>query len=64
MLDGDPLVAFDVTYPPRMIETGADLALKGLRNNKKNAGPKEVIVKSEVVTSVNADKHYFPDSLY
>ena len=42
----------------------ADLALQGLRNNKKTPGPREVIVKSEVVTPANADKHYFPDSLY
>ena len=62
--DKDPLVKATVTYPPKMIETGADLALKGLRNNKKNDGPKEVVVKSEVVTSANAAQHYFPDSLY
>ena len=62
--DKDPLVKATVTYPPRMIETGADLALKGLRNNKKNPGAREVVVKSEVVTPANAAKHYFPDSLY
>jgi ribose transport system substrate-binding protein len=62
--ENDPLVKATVTYPPRMIETGADLALKGLRNNKKNLDAKEVVVKSEIVTSANADKHYFPDSLY
>ena len=62
--DKDPLVKATVTYPPRMIETGADLALKGLRNNKKNPGAREVVVKSEVVTPANAEKHYFPDSLY
>ena len=62
--DKDPLVKATVTYPPKMIETGADLALKGLRNNKKNDGPKEVVVKSEVVTYANADQHYFPGSLY
>ena len=60
----DPLVKATVTYPPRMIETGADLALKGLRNNKKNPGAREIVVKSEVVTPANAEKHYFPDSLY
>ena len=62
--DKDPLVKATVTYPPRMIEIGADLALQGLRNNKKNSGPREVVVKSEVVTPANADKHYFPQSLY
>ena len=62
--ENDPLVKATVTYPPRMVEIGADLALQGLRNNKKNPGPREVIVKSEVVTPANADKHYFPDSLY
>ena len=62
--ENDPLVKATVTYPPRMVEIGADLALQGLRNNKKTPGPREVIVKSEVVTPANADKHYFPDSLY
>ena len=62
--DKDPLVKATVTYPPRMIEIGADLALKGLRNNKKNPGAREIVVKSEVVTPANAAKHYFPDSLY
>ena len=60
----DPLVKATVTYPPRMVEIGADLALKGLRDGKKNTGAREVVVKSEVVTPANADKHYFPDSLY
>lgn len=62
--DKDPLVKATVTYPPRMIEIGADLALKGLRSNKKNDGAREIVVKSEVVTPANADKHYFPQSLY
>ena len=60
----DPLVKATVTYPPRMVEIGADLALKGLRDGKKNTGAREVVVKSEVVTPANASKHYFPESLY
>ena len=64
VMEKDPLVKATVTYPPRMIETGADLALKGLRNNRKNDGAKEVVVKSEVVNPANAAQHYFPDSLY
>ena len=62
--ENDPLVKATVTYPPRMVEIGADLALKGLRDGKKNTGAREVVVKSEVVTPANAAKHYFPESLY
>ena len=65
VLDKDPVVKATVTYPPNMVAVGMDLALKGLRANKQtDPKDKEVIVPSEVVTSENAAKFYFPDSVY
>lgn len=65
ILDKDPVVKATVTYPPNMVAVGMDLALKGLRaNHQTDPKEKEVIVPSEVVTSENAAKFYFPDSVY
>ena len=63
ILDRDPLVRGTVTYSPRMLEAGADAALEGLRNGGKTR-QKEIIIKSEIVTSETAAKYYFPDSVY
>ena len=62
ILDRDPLVRGTVTYSPRMLEKGVDAALEGLRTGKTPR--KEIIIKSEIVTSETAAKYYFPDSVY
>ena len=62
ILDRDPLVCGTVTYSPRMLEKGVDAALEGLRTGKTPR--KEIIIKSEIVTSETAAKYYFPDSVY
>jgi len=65
VMDNDPVVKATVTYPPQMVEVGAEKALKGLRNNKVTAPEDvEIIVKSEVVNPANAANYYFPDSRY
>ncbi len=65
ILDGDPLVKATVSYSPAMIETGMDQALAGLRNGKvPPEGKKEIIIPSEIITRENAEKFYFPDSVY
>ena len=63
IMDKDPLVKATVTYSPRMLEEGVDAALDGLRNGKK-AKRKEIIIPSKIVTSENAAKYYYPDSVY
>ncbi|MBO7146578.1 MAG: substrate-binding domain-containing protein [Lentisphaeria bacterium] len=63
ILDKDPLVRATVTYSPRMLETGVEAALDGLRNGKK-AKQKEIIIPSRIITHENARDHYFPDSVY
>ena len=62
ILDRDPLVRGTVTYSPRMLEKGVDAALEGLRTGK--TPQKEIIIKSEIVTSETASKYYYPDSVY
>ncbi|MBQ9338011.1 MAG: substrate-binding domain-containing protein [Lentisphaeria bacterium] len=62
VLDRDPLVRGTVTYSPRMLETGVNAALEGLR--KGRTGRKEIIEKSVGITAENAAKYYFPDSVY
>ena len=62
ILDRDPLVRGTVTYSPRMLEKGVDAALEGLRTGKTSR--KEIIIKSEIVTSETAAKYYYPDSVY
>ena len=63
VLDRDPLVRGTVTYSPRMLETGVQAALDGLRNGRKTLR-KEIIIPSEIVTAETASKYYFPDSVY
>ena len=62
VMDRDPLVRGTVTYSPRMLETGVNAALEGLR--KGSSGRKEIIEKSVGITAENAAKYYYPDSVY
>ncbi len=65
VLDKNPLVPFNVTYPPRMIVTGMEEAQKGVLS-EKSGWPKgqTVIVPTELITPDNAASFYFPDSNY
>lgn len=63
ILDQDPLVPLDVTYPPRMIAVGIEKTVQALRNEL----PKEtrnIVVPAEVVVPANAKDFYFEDSVY
>ncbi len=65
IMDGDPVVKATVTYSPKMCYDGVFKALEGLRNGKKPVdGIKETIIRSEIVTKENADKFYYPESVY
>ena len=63
VMDGDRLVKATVTYPPSMVRTAIETAVKALRNNRQTP-QKEIIIPSEIVLQENAAKHYFPDSVY
>lgn len=65
VLDRNPLVPFNVTYPPRMIVTGLEEAIKGLELQKTQwQTGQTVIVPADMITPDNAADFYFPDSHY
>ncbi|MCP4400928.1 MAG: ABC transporter substrate-binding protein, partial [bacterium] len=68
VMDGDPLVRADVTYPPSMVATSISLAVQGLRGEALNGFyqkklPSKVILASELIVPENAADYYFPDSV-
>ena len=63
VLDKDSLVPFDVTYPPSMIAVGMKAAADYVRGAVPDQG-NLIKVPAEVITPENAQKFYFPDSVY
>ena len=63
VLDRDPLIPVNVTYPPKMIYAGVEEAIAAL-NSRKADLPKKVVVPADVITPENASEFYFPDSIY
>jgi ribose transport system substrate-binding protein len=68
VMDGDPLVPADITYPPSMIAAGIHMSASILRDGKQKAVgqfmPRHLMIDVELVTPENAKDHYFPDSVY
>lgn len=69
IIDGDPLVRADVTYPPSMIATGISCAVMGLRGEKlngfyQNQIPSKIILAAELITAENAEDYYLPESIF
>jgi len=69
IMDGNPLVPVDFTYPPSMIGTAINLAVMGLTHESLNGFyqksiPHEIILGTEVITKDNAQSYYFPDSVF
>ena len=69
VMDGDPLVHADVTYPPSMVATAISLAVQGLRNQPLSGFyqmkiPSKVILASELITQENAKDYYIPESIF
>jgi len=69
VMDGDPLVKADVTYPPSMIASGISLAIYGARNQPlagfyQGKIPSQIILAAELVTKENAKAYYQPSSIY
>ena len=62
VLDGDPLVAQTVTYPPKMVYVAAQCARDLLAG--REPAEKTVVVPAEVIDASNAAANYFPDSAY
>lgn len=59
---GDPVVKATVTYPPEMICAGINAAVDFLKDGK--TPPKEIIIKSEIITKDNAKDYIREGSPY
>ena len=69
IMDGDPLIRADVTYPPSMAATAVSMAVMGLRGIPLDGFyqqkiPSEIILAAELITPENAEIYYEPDSVY
>jgi ribose transport system substrate-binding protein len=68
VMDNDPMVPADITYPPSMIGAGIHMAASSLRDGKSKdlapMIPKHLVLDVDVVTPENAKNYYFPDSVY
>jgi ribose transport system substrate-binding protein len=69
VMDGDPLVQADVTYPPNMIATGITLGVlgaqgKGLPGFYQGKVPSKIVLSAELVTKANAKDYYVPESVF
>ncbi len=69
IMDGDPLIEVNFTYPPNMIATAINLAVMALRGETLNGFyqrgiPRKIILATEKVTRENAKFYYFPESVF
>jgi ribose transport system substrate-binding protein len=67
VMDGDPLVKADVTYPPNMIATGISLGVWGARGVNPPGfyqAPGKVVVNADLITKENAKNYYVPESVF
>lgn len=68
VMDHDPMVPADITYPPSMIAAGIQLAASDLRDGDVDQinpfMPRHLILDVELITPENARQYYFPNSVY
>ncbi len=68
VMDGDPMVPGDITYPPSMIAAGIHTAVSVLEGGKRDEVmqfmPHHLMMDVELITPENAKQYYFPDSVY
>ncbi|MCG3130566.1 MAG: hypothetical protein FLDDKLPJ_01331 [Phycisphaerae bacterium] len=67
VMDKDPLIPANITYPPSMIATGMHLCvsvLSGEREKIMQYMPHHLMIDVELITPQNAKQYYFPDSIY
>ena len=63
IVEKDPMIPVNVTYPPRMIAYGMEYTLEKILG-KREIKEKKIVIPAEVITRENAEKFYFPDSIY
>lgn len=68
VMDKNPMVPADITYPPSMIAAGIHLCVSSLRDGHRakvaQFMPKHLMLDVELITPENAQEYYFPDSVY
>jgi len=68
VMDKDPMVPANITYPPSMIAAGIHTAVGVLRDGKKDDVmkfmPRHLMMDVELITPDNAKAYYFPESIY
>jgi ribose transport system substrate-binding protein len=68
VMDKDPMIPADITYPPSMIAAGIHIAVSNLRDGKAKQiaefMPKHMVIDVELITPENAEGYYFPESVY
>ena len=69
IMDGDPLVRADATYPPDVTATAVSLAVEGLRGRVfegfyQKKLPIRIILGSELITRDNAKSYYVPEAVF
>ena len=60
MMDGDPMLPVNVTYPPAQIASAIELTALGVVSPTPVSG--RFIIGSQRITPENAEQYYFPDS--
>lgn len=68
VMDKDPMVPANITYPPSMVAMGVHLAVATLRDGKQaekmKFTPRHLMIDVDLITPDNASEFYFPDSVY
>jgi ribose transport system substrate-binding protein len=68
VMDKDPMVPANMTYPPSMVAAGIHTAVSILRDGKQSEiskfFPRHLMIDVELITPENAKDFYFPESVY
>jgi ribose transport system substrate-binding protein len=69
IMDGDPLVRANATYPPDVCASAVSLAVVGLRGRVfegfyQKKLPLRIILASELITRANAKAYYVPEAVF
>jgi ribose transport system substrate-binding protein len=69
IMDGDPLVRANATYPPDVVATGVSMAVVGMRERVfegfyQKKLPLRMILASELITKANAKAYYHADAVF
>lgn len=68
VMDGSRLIPADITYPPSMIAVGIHLCVSTLERGRKDGVmqfmPRHLMLDVELITPENAERFYFPESVY